>query len=138
MAGAQVQLVKGEFSFKDGLLYKQEDWTYCTPQDRRFYTEVVDSGPGIKPAGECQLTNDEKAPEIPAGCYDAGDGYFDPERRAVFAYGSTDKQVRRPTEGDRVGPTLRSRHARRVKQCVEGVQRSMCRPACGDAHTLAR
>ena len=100
MAGAQVQLVKGEFSFKDGLLYKQEDWTYCTPQDRRFYTEVVDSGPGIKPAGECQLTNDEKAPEIPAGCYDAGDGYFDPERRAVFAYGSTDKQVRRPAAAE--------------------------------------
>ena len=90
-------MVKGDFTFKDGLPYEKENWTYCTPQDRRFYTEMQG---GIKPAGECQLADTDKAPEIPAGCYDAGDGYYDPKRRAVFQYGTTGDQVRRPAAAE--------------------------------------
>ncbi|KAI8613009.1 hypothetical protein BC830DRAFT_1134273 [Chytriomyces sp. MP71] len=33
--------VEGKFTFKDGLVYEQEDWGYCTPADRRFFHEKV-------------------------------------------------------------------------------------------------
>ena len=34
---------------------------------------------------------------VPKGCYDAGDGYFDPERRAVCSY-ETSKVLRTPND----------------------------------------
>ena len=38
----------GEYTFKDGLKYKEDDWQYCDGLDRRFYSEICN---GIKPAG---------------------------------------------------------------------------------------
>ena len=39
----------GKYTFKDGLVHVEEEWEYCTPVDRRFYSETCN---GIKPAGE--------------------------------------------------------------------------------------
>ena len=33
--------IHGKFTFQDGLEYKESDWEYCTPKDRRFYSEIV-------------------------------------------------------------------------------------------------
>jgi hypothetical protein len=33
--------IKGQFTFKDGLKYEENDWDYCTLADRRFYHERV-------------------------------------------------------------------------------------------------
>lgn len=33
----------------------------------------------IKPAGATQVSNDVDAPPLKDGCYDAGDGYYDPK-----------------------------------------------------------
>lgn len=38
----------GEYTFKDGLKYEEDDWQYCDRLDRRFYSEICN---GIKPAG---------------------------------------------------------------------------------------
>lgn len=38
----------GEYTFKDGLKYEEDEWQYCDGLDRRFYSEICN---GIKPAG---------------------------------------------------------------------------------------
>lgn len=38
----------GDYTFKDGLKYEEDDWQYCDGLDRRFYSEICN---GIKPAG---------------------------------------------------------------------------------------
>lgn len=38
----------GEYTFKDGLKYEEDNWQYCDGLDRRFYSEICN---GIKPAG---------------------------------------------------------------------------------------
>ncbi len=79
--------IDGRFTFSDGLEYTDPpaEWSYCVPSDRRFYTEVKG---GILPAGETQLLDRRPAPAIPAGCFDAGDGYYDPKRGEILDYGS--------------------------------------------------
>lgn len=38
----------GQYTFKDGLQYQEDEWKYCDGVDRRFWTEVCKE---IKPAG---------------------------------------------------------------------------------------
>lgn len=38
----------GQYTFKDGLQHREDDWEYCNMADRRFYSEICH---GIKPAG---------------------------------------------------------------------------------------
>ena len=32
--------VDGQFVFSDGLVYVEDDWTYCTSADRRLHSEM--------------------------------------------------------------------------------------------------
>uniref|UniRef100_A0A8C4SJJ3 MORN repeat-containing protein 5 n=1 Tax=Erpetoichthys calabaricus TaxID=27687 RepID=A0A8C4SJJ3_ERPCA len=75
--------VKGTYTFADGLVYKEREWKYCDGYDRRFYKEMLD---GLKPAGRCQLTNKDPPTVIPEGCYDCGDGFYNPVTRVVKDY----------------------------------------------------
>uniref|UniRef100_A0ACB8EYU3 MORN repeat-containing protein 5 n=1 Tax=Sphaerodactylus townsendi TaxID=933632 RepID=A0ACB8EYU3_9SAUR len=75
--------IEGKFTFADGLEYKDEKWHYCDGYDRRFYTEICR---GLKPAGISQLTNLHPPRSIPDGCYDCGDGFYNPETRVVVDY----------------------------------------------------
>jgi hypothetical protein len=75
--------IQGKFTFADGLEFKEDDWCYCDGYDRQFYTEVIH---GLKPAGRSQLTNQTPARVIPKGCYDCGDGFYNPETRVVNSY----------------------------------------------------
>ncbi|XP_028829503.1 MORN repeat-containing protein 5 isoform X2 [Denticeps clupeoides] len=74
---------QGKYTFSDGLEYDDKEWDYCDGNDRRFYTERCN---GIKPAGESQLTNMDPSPVIPDGCYDCGDGFYDPNSRVINDY----------------------------------------------------
>lgn len=38
----------GQYTFRDGLQYQEDEWKYCDGVDRRFWTEVCEE---IKPAG---------------------------------------------------------------------------------------
>jgi hypothetical protein len=69
--------IDGKYTFSDGLDYQEENWSYCTPEDRRFNSERQS---GIRPAGNDQLANDP-ARVLPRGCYDVGDGYLNPGGR---------------------------------------------------------
>ncbi|KAL5013015.1 hypothetical protein ScPMuIL_011566 [Solemya velum] len=76
--------VQGEYTFADGLEYREDGWQYCDGYDRRFFTETCG---GLKPAGVgSQLTNRVPPREIPAGCYDCGDGFYNPQTRVVIDY----------------------------------------------------
>ena len=48
------RIVQTQYTFADGLVYATQDWTYCTSQDSRFYSERVN---GFIP-GHPQLSND--------------------------------------------------------------------------------
>uniref|UniRef100_A0A6I8P061 MORN repeat containing 5 n=1 Tax=Ornithorhynchus anatinus TaxID=9258 RepID=A0A6I8P061_ORNAN len=74
---------EGQYTFADGLEYKPEKWHYCDSYDRRFYTEICG---GLKPAGICQLTNLDPPRNIPTGCYDCGDGFYNPDTRVITDY----------------------------------------------------
>ncbi|XP_045923744.1 MORN repeat-containing protein 5 isoform X2 [Micropterus dolomieu] len=101
---------QGSFTFADGLQYQERDWDYCDGYDRRFYSERCN---GLRPAepllqliimtcvredfrakqnncfvhtGESQLTDLHPPLVIPDGCYDCGDGFYDPNTRVVNSY----------------------------------------------------
>ncbi|NWI55713.1 MORN5 protein, partial [Calyptomena viridis] len=74
---------QGRFVFADGSEYEGDKWPYCDGYDRRFYTEITR---GFKPPGIPQFTNLETARKIPEGCYDCGDGFYDPKTRIVVDY----------------------------------------------------
>ncbi|XP_046840516.1 MORN repeat-containing protein 5-like [Xenia sp. Carnegie-2017] len=75
--------LEGQFTFHDGLEYKHQEWEYCDGYDRRFYTEICN---GLRPAGRSQLTNRVPPRDILEGCYDCGDGFYNPVTRIVVDY----------------------------------------------------
>ncbi|XP_044739151.1 uncharacterized protein LOC123300620 [Chrysoperla carnea] len=84
------KMIKWDLQFADGLEYNVP-WNYCKMPDRRFYPEILDS---IKPAG-CSYITPEKPPrEIPKGCYDTGDGYFDPNMKCIYSAYKPNKILR--------------------------------------------
>jgi len=86
--------VEGKFVFDDGLVYEEKNWNYCTPQDRRFQSERKN---GLMPAGATKMSDKRERNELPVGCYDVVDGYFDPGTNKVHAYGSGEV-IREPSE----------------------------------------
>ncbi|XP_023133938.2 MORN repeat-containing protein 5 isoform X1 [Amphiprion ocellaris] len=74
---------QGSFTFADGLQYQEKDWDYCDGYDRRFYSERCN---GLRPAGESQMSDVHPPRVIPDGCYDCGDGFYDPKTRVVTSY----------------------------------------------------
>ncbi|XP_055456581.1 MORN repeat-containing protein 5 [Psammomys obesus] len=76
-------VVKGKYTFQDGLQYEDKHWHYCDSYDRRFYTEICF---GLKPSGIVQLTNMDPPRTIPLGCYDCGDGFYNPTTRIIKDY----------------------------------------------------
>lgn len=57
--------VKGNYSFKDGLAYQLENWSYLAPNDRRFVEEYQH---GFDPQRAVQ----RRGPRLPQGTYDTG------------------------------------------------------------------
>ncbi|KAM9841692.1 MORN repeat-containing protein 5 [Aulostomus maculatus] len=74
---------QGAFTFADGLQFEETDWGYCNGVNRLFYSEICN---GLRPAGESQLTNLHPPRVIPDGCFDCGDGFYDPTTRVVTSY----------------------------------------------------
>jgi hypothetical protein len=54
--------------------------------DRRFYSELVE---GLRPSGDCQLTNQHPPPALPLDTYDVGDGYLAHDGKVYSYDGST-------------------------------------------------
>lgn len=90
------ELVDGGFIFEDGLQYLKvghKFWDYCSANDRRFYQEIKD---GISISGPLRdHTSHPYAKNLPVGCYDAIDGYYDPRRHMIVSY-ETNEELRAP------------------------------------------
>ena len=87
---------EGEYFFYDDLKFKDKEWDYCTIQDRRFYTEQLK---GLRPDGKTLICNEMDGPKnIPEGCYDIGDGYYDPTKRIICNYDHEFKRDLNPDE----------------------------------------
>uniref|UniRef100_A0A7S2DWC0 MORN repeat-containing protein 5 n=1 Tax=Octactis speculum TaxID=3111310 RepID=A0A7S2DWC0_9STRA len=85
-----------KYIFPDGLPFAAKDWQYCTKSDRRFWAEMQN---GIKPAGNTQRGNEATKAHTPAGCFDVGEGFYDPTTHMVHPYNSTsDEKPRQPTD----------------------------------------
>ncbi|MBN3282535.1 MORN5 protein, partial [Polyodon spathula] len=82
---------EGKYTFADGLKYNDEDWEYCDGYDRMFYTEICN---GLKPAGKemyliFYLNRIPSLTNFPEGCYDCGDGFYNPQTRVIIDYKNT-------------------------------------------------
>ena len=89
-------MIDGEYAFYDNLQFKDKEWSYCTIQDRRFYTEEIK---GLRPDGKTLICNQMEGPkDIPEGTYDIGDGFFDPTKRIICDYDGEFKRDLLPDE----------------------------------------
>ncbi|KAJ3269636.1 MORN repeat-containing protein 5 [Terramyces sp. JEL0728] len=82
-----------KFTFDDGLVYKKEDWDYCTEKDRRFYQERIN---GFLPGQ--RLTNLKLAPVIPITTKDHGYCYYDDSEQQIYNFDG--ERLRKPDEGE--------------------------------------
>lgn len=90
------------YEFPDKLRYPssgEQDWDYCTPMDRRYQSERLVGGSGIKPAPDTNLTDKEPPPPLPSGCYALAEGFYDPSTGKIHTYGSK-SEVRVPDSNE--------------------------------------
>ena len=59
----------GTFTFEDGLVFSENDWSYLNGQSRHIHGHHLDN-----------------LPDIPEETFDTGEGYFDPRTNLVFSY----------------------------------------------------
>uniref|UniRef100_A0A8C7IRV0 MORN repeat-containing protein 5 n=1 Tax=Oncorhynchus kisutch TaxID=8019 RepID=A0A8C7IRV0_ONCKI len=118
---------QGKYTFSDGLEYQEKDWEFCDGYDRQFYTERCN---GLKPAGEPQLTDSLRV--IPNGCYDCGDGFYDPNARVITDYEHhfLRNAGRRRAEGPCTYCTSRGTALPVGTTCLEE-ERKECTHSCG-------
>lgn len=76
--------IEGAYTFPDGLQHKRDEWEYCSPKDRRFFSEL--KSPSKESLREPILTNDGHTVRIPVGTYDVGDGFLEPSTGQVKSY----------------------------------------------------
>ncbi|XP_063230447.1 uncharacterized protein LOC134535308 [Bacillus rossius redtenbacheri] len=87
---------KMSFVFADGLEVDDlNSWTYCKMPDRRFSSEHKR---GLQPAGRSLLTQESPPKHLPDGCYDVGDGVYDPKTKCVHSPNDHSTILRIPTK----------------------------------------
>lgn len=104
----------GKYEFADGLKFEDpKKWEFCTYKDRRFYHEHIH---GVEnPDIEKYATKLFR--EIPEGCYDTGDGYYVPEKGAIFTYDK--KYLREPNEEEEEWIRLKCRYNPKQDEITE-------------------
>lgn len=91
-------LESGKFIYEDKLEHKsidEDEWIYCSKKDPRFYIEIKN---GLKIGDPLEYdTPHVTKPHIPDGCYDVIEGYYDPNKFAIFDY-ENHTQIRMPSK----------------------------------------
>lgn len=70
---------------------------YCQMPDRSF---ILERRFGLKPAGRSLEINSFDPREIPTGCYDTVDGFYDPQKKYVFDRLDPKHIIRIPTKSE--------------------------------------
>ncbi|XP_030754695.1 MORN repeat-containing protein 5-like [Sitophilus oryzae] len=97
------KLVSKCFYFPDGLK-ATDPWYYCKIPDRRFQIEFNTS---LNSAGSEFLTNRQPTINLPEGCYDTINGFYDPEANCIYNYDEEGLKENDPTKHIRCGDTLK-------------------------------
>ncbi|OXA61660.1 uncharacterized protein LOC118435221 [Folsomia candida] len=79
----QGRYVSGEITFGDGLKYSSTNWSYCELPDRRLRAERYY---GMRPAGDTIYNDQYPTHKLPPGCYDVGDGIYNPKNGEIRGY----------------------------------------------------
>ena len=99
------KLLKGNYQFSDGLEFEEPNkWNFCTYKDRRFYHEIQH---GVENP-EIEKYAKDLFKEIPEGCYDTGDGFYEPEKGTIFTYDN--RYLREPNEDEEEWIKLKCRY----------------------------
>ena len=104
----------GKYEFADGLKFEEPNkWNFCTYKDRRFYHEQIHGvdNPNIEKYAK-KLNR-----YIPEGCYDTGDGYYNPEKGTVFTYENV--YLREPNEEEEEWIKLKCRYNPKKDEITE-------------------
>ncbi|XP_024939370.1 nexilin isoform X3 [Cephus cinctus] len=92
------KLQEYSFTFGDGLEFESSNWKYCEFPDRRFH---ISPNIEVQPAGRSLKTRVQPTRLLPPGCYDTGDGVFDPRTYCVTSYDNPKKVLRIPKKDER-------------------------------------
>ena len=104
----------GKYEFSDGLKFEEPNkWDFCTYKDRRFYHEQIHGvdNPKIEKYAKKLFR------PIPEGCYDTGDGYYNPEKGTVFTYENV--YLREPNEEEEEWIKLKCRYNPKQDEITE-------------------
>ena len=100
------RLATGGYVYKDGLEHrkwkpstedekeesgsesKHEEWQYCSPKDPRFFCEVKKGNTNDQTGIEFETPRGNKVVALPQGCYDCGEGYYDPKKLSICSFES--------------------------------------------------
>lgn len=80
--------------FSDGLLFSETDWLYLTERDRRFAKEEFCH---LAPIDQHLRMPMRMNRPIPKGCFNAGDGFYNPTTKCLYSYEDPEEVVRIPT-----------------------------------------
>jgi hypothetical protein len=83
----------GSYIFSDGLEYKNinsKDWVYCSEKDPRFFEEIKNGNPNDESGLEFDCPRGGKIVALPAGCFDFGEGYYDPKKLSICSFQTGD------------------------------------------------
>lgn len=97
------KLVKGGYVFADGLEHKNledKEWAYCSRGDPRFYEEIKMGLPNNMEGIHFDTYRGKEFKGMPNGCYDVGDGYFDPKKISVCSFDTGDP-IRMPDKDEK-------------------------------------
>ena len=104
------KLVSGGYIFKDGLEHrkwepaseeekdqsgtgkdvKHEEWEYCSAKDPRFFCEQKKGNENDKTGMEFETFRADKVVALPQGCFDCGEGYYDPKKLSICSFETGD------------------------------------------------
>lgn len=87
------KMKEGKYVFSDGLEHKsitEDKWSYCSESDPRFFEEIKKGNPNSAAGIEYETPRAEKFVALPTGCFDYGEGYYDPKKLSICSFETAD------------------------------------------------
>ena len=97
------KMISGHYEYSDGLEHKDvnaETWDYCSSKDPRFYEEIKKGNPNSKEGIQYETPRGDAVVALPVGCYDFGEGYYDPKKLSICSFETGDPS-RVPTKEEK-------------------------------------
>lgn len=84
--------------FADGLMFRERDWNYCVGRDKRFATDEMHV---LAPIGDHRRQPRRMDRDtIPPGCYNTGEGFYNPHTKCLYSHADPAQILRIPTDAE--------------------------------------